>query len=306
MFNLNSIAMIDYIKAYFPDKNEILGIMNENYRIDKFNYSRFNKKKEEFVLYESYKKEFENMELKITNQNAYIHHSLHRFYNEIVYGIEGNYNDFNYSSLVNSVDFLEEQIKYPAEKLKLSQGLEFGLNLVVPFNLDNFIIKECVLYDFREASLFPEPTGEKIYKEFEKGNFRLKIYHKGRQQCKGENILRVEVKFLDKRDFNKKGIIVLTDLLDKENLIFLYNKLYEMVSYKLMCVDNIENMKFTNYKKNKFYKYCSPKYWVELNKDKFKTESKKVYPYFEKNKLLEHKKEILMLMDNKFIELLDN
>ncbi|RZJ52418.1 MAG: hypothetical protein EOO44_11845 [Flavobacterium sp.] len=299
--------MIDYIKAYFPDKNEILNLMTENYVLDKINYKRFDKKESETVLYETYKTNFENMELKITNKEAYIHNSIHRFYNKAVYGIDGNYNDFKHSNLVNSIDFLEDRIKFHSDKLYLSQGLEFGLNLKVPFDIDQFILHECILYDFSEVSKFPQPTEEQVYKEFEKGNFRLKIYNKGRQQCKNlESILRIEIKFLDKRDFNKNGIYVLSDLENRDNLQFLYDKLITLVKSKLMCVDNIENRNFTNYKKTKLYKYCSAKFWAELDKDKFKLESNKVYSYFEKNKLLEHKNILLDLMDIKFEELLDS
>lgn len=298
--------MIDYIKAYFPDKNEILKIMRENYNLEKISYSRFDKTKNEAVLYETYKKEFENMELKITNQGAYIHNSLHHFYNKFVHNIDGNYNDFSRSAIVNSIDFLEEQIKFSPENLHLSQSLEFGLNLRLPFDLDHFILNECVLYDFCPASKLPQPNDGQVYKEFEKGNYRLKIYHKGRQQCNGGNILRVEVKFLDKREFNKNGIFVLSDLKDRDNLIFLYDKLYNLVKFKLMCIDDIENRQFTNYKKNKLYKYCAHKFWSELDDDKFKIESKKVYPYFDKNNLLEHKNTLLYLMNSKFEELLDS
>jgi hypothetical protein len=298
--------MIDYIKAYFPDKNEIFGIMQENYNLEKISYSRFDKIKNEAVLYETYKKEFENIELKITNQGAYIHNSLHHFYNKMAHGINGNYNDFSHSSITSSIGFLEEQIKFSAEKLQLSQGLEFGLNLTVPFDLDNFILNECILYDFGQASKALPPNDELVYKEFEKGNYRLKIYHKGRHQCHGENILRVEVKFLDKRDFNKNDIYVLNDLDNKDNLIFFYNKLYNILKFKLMCIDNIEDRQFSNYKKNKLYKYSSHKFWAELDRNKFKLESKKIYPYLEKNNLTEHKNILLNLMDIKFIELLDN
>ncbi|MCL1647752.1 hypothetical protein M2T70_02205 [Elizabethkingia anophelis] len=297
--------MIDYIKAYFPDKHEILRIMQENYTLEKINYSRFDLAKNETVLYETYKKGFQNMELKITNQGAYIHHSLHHFYNKIVYGMDGNFNDFNHSSLTSSINFLEDQIKFPTDKLHLSQGLEFGLNIRLPFDLDHFILNECILYDFCEASKVPQPHDEQVYKEFEKGNYRLKIYHKGRQQCKGDNILRVEVKFLDKRDFNKNGIYTVSDLNDRDNLIFLYDKLCNMVKFKLMCVDNIGNRQFTLYKRNKLYKYCSHKFWAELDKNKFKIESRKVYPYFDKNNLVNHKNTLLTLMDSKFTELLD-
>lgn len=175
--------MIDYIKAYFPDKNEIFGIMKDNYNLEKISYTRFDKTENALVSYETYKKEFENMELKITNQGAYIHNSLHHFYNKVVYGIDGNYNDFKHSSLVNAIDFLEDRIKFPVDKLELSQGLEFGLNLRVPFDLDEFIVDQCILFDFCEVSKFPPPTEEQVYKEFQKGNYRLKVYHKGRQQC---------------------------------------------------------------------------------------------------------------------------
>ncbi|MGC4128694.1 MAG: hypothetical protein QM564_03875 [Bergeyella sp.] len=298
--------MIDYIKTYFPDKNEIFEIMNENYNLEKTCHYRLDKVTNEKIVTETYKKYFENMEFKVTDKQAYLHNSIHHFYNKMVYGIDGNYNDFNHSSFVRSIEFLEEQIKYPVGNLPLSQCLEFGLNLTVPFDLDHFILNESVLYDFCPASLAPPPSEEQVYKKFSKGNYRLRIYHKGRQQCNGANILRIEVKFLDKRDFNKNGIIVLNHLRDKDNLTFLYDKLYSLVNFKLMCIDRIEDSRFSPYIKKRLYEYCNHKYWAELDKDEFKSESKKVYPYFERKKIVEHKKILLTLMDNKFTELLDN
>ncbi|MDV3567849.1 hypothetical protein CMU11_00875 [Elizabethkingia anophelis] len=297
--------MIDYIKAYFPNRNTILQTMKEYYHLDKISYKRFDKIKNENTLYETYKKDFYNMELKITNKEAYIHNSIHHFYNKMVYDIDGNYNDFTFPSLVQSIRFLEDQIKYESNQLLLSQSLEFGLNLEAPFNIDQFILEECILYDFKQASKSPPPTEELVYKEFEKGNFRLKIYHKGRHQLNGENILRIEIKFMDKREFNHLGIYTVHDLTNKDNLILLYNKLYNIVTKKLMCVDNIEERNFSSYKKNKLYKYCSQKYWDELSKENFKNRSGKVYSYLDKSNLLEHKKTLLTLMDNKFTELLE-
>jgi hypothetical protein len=48
--------MIDYIKAYFPDKNEIFGIMKDNYNLEKISYTRFDKTENALVSYETYKK----------------------------------------------------------------------------------------------------------------------------------------------------------------------------------------------------------------------------------------------------------
>ncbi len=50
--------MIDYIKAYFPNRNTILQTMKEYYHLDKISYKRFDKIKNENTLYETYKKRF--------------------------------------------------------------------------------------------------------------------------------------------------------------------------------------------------------------------------------------------------------
>lgn len=299
--------MIDYIKAYFPDRNDIFRLMQENYNLDKFSYSRFDKKKNESIHYETYKKKFENMELKITNQEAYIHNSLHHFYNKFVHNIDGNYNDFSLSKLVNSIDFLEDQIIIPSTKLELSQGLEFGLNLYnPPFDIDHFVLNECVLYNFKPATEVPEATENLVYKKFNYGNYCLKIYNKGKHQTNNEPILRVEIKFNDKRDFNKLGIVYLNDLSDRDNLIFLYEKLYNAVKYNLMVVDNLENKKLTGYLKNKLYKYCTHKYWAETPNPIRKKQHKNAINSFEKHNLFANKKTLINLMDNKFAELLES
>src|SRR5690606_35157536 len=97
------------------------------------------------------------------------------------------------------------------------QGLEFGFNLEVPFDVDDFIINDCIMMDYKSHSKF-EQTEEKTLKEFSKCYYKIKIYNKGKQFGLQHNLLRIEIKYLDKRAFNNLGIYSVQDLLCKTNL----------------------------------------------------------------------------------------
>ncbi|OWK73108.1 hypothetical protein CBW16_10110 [Flavobacteriaceae bacterium JJC] len=299
--------MIDYIKLHCPDRDEAFNKFKSKFVLDEFRYSRFDRTKEEFVNYETYKKKFQNMDLVITNKTAYVHNSLHRFYNLYTAGIDGNFNDFAFSSISKAINILTNILEIPANQLILSQNLEFGLNLEVPFEIKSFIISEALLYRFKPHTFAPEPNEDMIYKDFETVNDRIRLYDKGRQQSTNPNILRIELKMKDRREFSKYGIETLEDLNNPLNLQVLYDKLYDKIKKDLVVIDSISDKNFSSYLNRKLYSFSSSKYWDELkrnNKDLYKMEIRKLSPFLEKHKLLEHKKVILSLMEAKFNELI--
>lgn len=205
---------------------------------------------------------------------------------------------------MSALDFVTDISDYPLQECNLSSQLEFGFNLEVPFDVDDFILNHCVLLNYKPHT-YLENTDIKTLKSFSNGYYRLKIYNKGKQFSNPNQLLRIELKFTDKRGFQKLDIYKLSDLADKENLYKIYDLMYRLIDEKLMIVDNIQNQTFSNYKKRKLYNFCIPKYWNELPKLKVKSEKLRYEKMLLKNNLLTNKKILLELMESKFYELID-
>lgn len=304
-FRLKTKNMIDYFKAYFNDKNQVFKHVNSNYSMTHNHYERFDKKMQEMVTYDTYFKDYYNLNLKITNHKGFIQNSLHCLYNNINGStINRNDNDFSYCNLLTSMDFVKNILDYSLAEMNLSEGLEFGFNLMTPFNVDDFILNSCISLNYKPHTHL-DSTDTKTLISFTNGYYRLKIYNKSKQFSLPSSLLRIELKFIDKRGFNNLGIYTLSDLTDKENLHKIYGVMYNLINIKLMVVDNIKNRNLSDYKNRKLYRYCSPKFWNELSKSKLKIEKTKCQKALIKNNLLTNKKTLLELMDSKFYELIN-
>ena len=298
--------MIDYIKAYFEDKEAVFSHISNTYGMNSNIYERYCKKRNQMVHYNTYFKDVYNLYFKITNEKGFVENSLHSLYNRMNGSeISRNDNDFSYRDLLKTLDFLKNYTDYPLEKINLSQGLEFGFNLQVPFDVDNFIVNDCVFYGYKTHAEL-ENTETKTFKTLKKGYYKLKIYNKGKQFNLSFPTLRIELRFLDKRGFNNLGIYTLHDLSDQQNLQKIYDLMYDEIKNHLLIVDNIEVRGFSDFKNKKLYRYTSSKFWQELPRIKTKIERQKFYKMLKKNNLLTNKKMLLSLMESKFYQLINN
>ncbi|MGV8914137.1 MAG: hypothetical protein ACOH1X_01680 [Kaistella sp.] len=296
--------MIDYIRAYFKNKDTVRHHISDCYGMNINRYTRFSKRDDDEIKYCTYFRDFFNLNIKITNKKGFVENSLHTLYNNINGSeINRNDNDFTYNNLLSSLDYVKNLLDCPLEDAFLSQGLEFGFNIEVPFDVDCFINNDCVFYNYRTHTS-TEDTDVKTIKVFSKGYCSFKIYNKGKQFQLPYPLLRIELKFLDKRGFNNLGIYTLSDLSDKDNLQKIFNLMYSELDKHLMMVDNIEVREFTDYKKKILYRYCSFKFWKELPSFKLKKEKSKCLKMLQKNKLLNNKIFVLDAIKSKFDELI--
>ena len=297
--------MIDYIKAYFKDKDAIQHHISQSYGMETNEYSRFCKKENRQINHCSYFQNFHNLYIKITDKSGFVENSLHTLFNNMNGSeINRNDNDFAYSDLIVSLDYLETLLDCSLDDAYLSQGLEFGFNIEVPFDVDDFINNDCVFYNFRTHTS-TEDTDVKTIKVFSKGYCSFKIYNKGKQFQLNYPLLRVELKFIDKRGFNNLGIYTLSDLSDKNNLQKIFNLMYYEFNKHLLIVDNIEVCAFSDYKNRIIHRYTSFKFWNELPTFKLKKEKLKCLKILQKNKLLNNKKCVLDAIQSKFYELIN-
>lgn len=296
--------MIDYFLGNFMDKQKILENLIPKVNLNTSSYKVFRKEIEEYVDYETKTHEFKNLSIKLSNKTSTIQNSIHRFYNEFVGNEElGNSNDFTYSNLCNALGYIEDFLECDLSEIELGQSLEYGFNLECPFDVSDFVNNECRLYKYKTHTRY-EPYE---YKEFRDSQYLIKVYNKGRQYRRSYPLLRIELKFLDKRTFNHKlGIYTLKDLKIKNNLQNIYILMKELISDHLLVFHNIERSSLSAYRKNKLHKFSSHEFWDNLSKKEEVKQKQKLDKLLIKLNFQEHKNTLLELMDSKFQHLINN
>ncbi len=206
-----------------------------------------------------------SVDYKITNKEALVNGSLHRFYNSIIIGENQNYNDFSLSKLNRSVAILNTLLHLNCDNSLTN--VEFGFNLQINSDPNDIVEYRLLLYNFEdhnEKSTFP--TGE-LYKEFSRTDYRWKVYKKRNDKKPNENILRLEMKFLRKRQLTKLGIFAIEDLTVRENL----EKMFEFYLNKfdnLMIVDDVSKIHITKEQRHELMQYTNISYWNGLKEQK--------------------------------------
>lgn len=209
--------MIDNIKIRFNSKEA-----SENYLKSTGKYIQpyfFGENKNEIY---PIKKKLGNIELRITEQNSVLSNSIHKFYNIKKYGDtlgSHNYNDFSYSNLLESLEYLEKDFSGLNLNDGYLQSLEFGFNLQVDKEPKYYIDNNFLLYQHKAAAI-NKSTNAMHYKKFEHNNIAYKIYDKKTQYGLLNNILRVEI-VLGSSELKTLGIDSLNKLKDRQKILLL-------------------------------------------------------------------------------------
>lgn len=122
---------------------------------------------------------------------------------------------FNYSQLSTTVKNICTTLNIDAFKSNI-QNLEFGVNMIVPFNVDGFL-KRLVCY--KQYPFTKETANNKTYFVCKLNRYWIKIYNKGKQYERSENILRFEIKVVKMKHIELTGMKCLSNLLDKKKLV---------------------------------------------------------------------------------------
>ena len=137
--------------------------------------------------------------------------SLHKFWN----GGTHNYNDFRRVDLWDTIVTLCQRLNIDPQTALL-HNVEFGVNLVVAFNVTDFL-RGLITYkdeSFTRVAI----TGKGYYKQAAKSRYLIKTYDKGKQHDRPDNILRFEIKVLKMEHLSKVGVRTLADLMDAQKL----------------------------------------------------------------------------------------
>ncbi|SEF60954.1 hypothetical protein [Flavobacterium urumqiense] len=212
--------MIDFIRVHYQDKSRI-----EPFVMKQENFERVITSLEYHtgeVLY-PYKANLGNMEIVINENGGYVKNSIPKLNNLLLTGQEHNYNDFSYSELCSSIDYLSDNI-IDVNETKLTQ-LEFGFNINVPKSAEKIIEDSVLMHKLKRHTALRKFKGKGCLLEFEHTNFMIKIYDKAKQYRREENTLRFEIKFLSTKEFNPLGVYNINDLKNKDNLSMLFKYL---------------------------------------------------------------------------------
>ncbi len=136
----------------------------------------------------------------LENRYVMLNGSLHNYFNNG----EGNYTDFTPLQGIKVVKEWKDIFRIDIQKT-LINGLEFGFNIVLPFDCsliyDNLI---CYLGEpFR-----PDTEGGEIFYSCKTDRYIVKIYDKGKQFKLPYNLLRVEIKVTRMKFFESKDLVI--------------------------------------------------------------------------------------------------
>jgi len=147
-------------------------------------------------------------------------------------------------------------------------------------------------------------------KQFRHSNFFVKIYDKGKQFRLNNNILRIEIKFIKAKEFQKMGIFNINDLKSHIILKKLFDHLINRFD-ELTIIDDFDELSIPDKKDyDLLCRYSNPIFWEEILKGSHQQKRARHKVVFnnllERNDLLKTKAFLKTLLFEKFIYLINN
>ena len=294
--------MIDFVRLRYKEKDQI-----EAFVCNKANFEEL------LTVLECHSGEIRypytakvgNMDVRINDKSAYVKNSIHKLHNELQGEEAHNYNDFRYSELCETIDYLDKKLT-DLQKTRLTQ-LEFGLNIKLPVRAELIIRQNIVLHQLKLHNHDEQFKGKGQYKQFDHSNYYFKIYDKAKQYNLDEHIIRFEIKYKSNKGFHPMEVYNIHDLKSKEFLQNLFEDLLLRFD-ELTIVDNIlKGTKISVKDKSKLESYLSYNYWEKLserhNRNRKAKEKKAFQRLLVKNDLLNTKTFIRASLIQKFNEL---
>lgn len=242
-----------------------------------------------------------------SDRNIELNGSIHKYFNN-----GNNSNDFTFNELQLAIKMLCIDIGIKPERIAI-QNIEIGVN--VRGSPVSFAEIEQNIIHYKNKYFEPfKVRGRNFGYIFKMQQFLIKVYDKGKQMRKSEEILRLELK-IEKMEFQKNvGIVTLADLTNKYKV----EKLIELsiTRFGKIVFDDYENIDNEIDKRNVpvkdaiFYlRARNTKYWISINRRLSKstiTSHKRRFEKFIKNyskqnlskcitNILKHKFQQLML-----------
>lgn len=294
--------MIDLIKACTIKSNEIEKCINSS--LEKVKITKeMNNLNSSFLKKET---QLFNLNLKITNTNrGYVENSLHTFFNRVIKDENQNYDDFHFCDLVCSINILEEMLKVNIEEFTL-QNLEIGFNIDIGSCPTKFLEENLLMYKLKEPCVNQKNDKALKQKVFIYQNYKFKIYDKSLEskfKISNPNILRIEIKYLTSKEFNKFQIYNIGDLRDLNKINALFDDFMKKFE-ELTIVDTYKgNNKTSRTDKSNLIRFTNPNYWIDTRNNRtantLSNRKKKFEKILKSNNLLTFKNRLRELIIEK-------
>ena len=196
------------------------------------------------------------------NQYLYISGSLHKYWNFTQTGTDQNYNDFTFSSLTWTIGDICTRFNLNPINCKI-ENIEYGVNIIPPIPANVLLMS---VINHKGKPFTQEYDSNKYFRECEYQQYFIKIYNKGLQYHRPENILRFENKTIRMEHLRKTGIKTLADLLNRDKISSLGMILRGDLSDLLLYDYTIQEKDLNASERFILSKGQIPTYWTNLRK----------------------------------------
>lgn len=295
--------MIDFLKLYWRDKSKF-----EAFVLEEGNFEEVLKVLElhSGEIRYPYKAAFSGMDIAIHKNSASVKNSIHKSYNIVNEEEDQNYNDFTYSRLCESIDYISSRLT-DMDNSGITK-LEFGLNLLVEIPAERLIRRNILMHKLKGANHNRQYYGRGELKQFDHHNYAIKIYDKAKQYDLSSNIIRVEIKFVKAVDYQRLGVMNVEDLKVKKNLRSLCLLLLKRFD-ELTIIDNYSGSDIEPSDLNQLIRYSNPSFWEEDLRDRSRQtkfiHKRRFEVLLAKYELLKTKEYLRGLIIRKFIHLIN-
>lgn len=209
---------------------------------------------------------YHNMDIIINPKRKEMSGSIHKLRNEIKKGQNQNYDDFPFYDLKKMIYHIKDVFNLNLVRT-IIENLECGLNTNTHHKPETILYKNLIVWSDMEPSKNKSFDGKGKYIEFEKSQYSVKIYDKGKQAGQTDHIMRFEYKSIKNEYIKKIGIRTLNDLLDRDKIQLVLNHLYESFGMSII-VDDINPETITSPRDRQiFVKGINPKTWTTFDND---------------------------------------
>lgn len=290
--------MIDFIKIQMTNKSNFQHIIKGNesniYTLKDYHFNSNNYDTNYYPI----KGNINGMNYKITEKQAYICNSLHKYYNLIRYGVKNNnYSDFTFDNVVFALNQLKNDYKgYNFDDTKIIT-LEFGVNIETNKPPKQIIENNIKFYKRRIHNTLKDSSFFSM-KKFEYQDYVIKFYDKGLESHLDKNLMRVEVVYHSK-ELKRLSINNINDLYDITIHQLLIDDFKKKIR-KTLIVDDYYHLDKKN--RDYLYKHLNIDYWKNYTKSKrtLEREYHRFIDFIECNSLNTTSKKLTQSINDKF------
>lgn len=204
-----------------------------------------------------------NMDIKINPTFIVISGSIHKLRNELKTSQNQNYDDFTFDDVIDMILHLKDVFNFNLNDT-IIENLEIGLNIHTNKAPESILNENLIVWNFKTPAKNKDYNGKGKYIEFDTSQYYFKIYDKGKQYDRQENILRIECKVKRNEFLNKYGIHSLHDLLIRDHLKALQDYLFKSFTLCIIVDDRSPETITEPKERDIFNKGINPMNWTSF------------------------------------------